>query len=353
MSTRAHVQLTRSGQCVLLAHDSFLGLPSNAVTPSRPGLDLSNTSLSCLRVTGTFECLRPGWEVPYVLLTAIYSPPYGPMWGSEDYCGQQCVNYGPICEGYIRQPWGGCNLFTAPFMRTANSINRFGNNVLPPWYSSVLLKACLRTRSTRQLFGDVTAPPSPPPAPPPPPSPPSPPPPFWLAGNATSNGNGTANGTGTAPPPFWLVSPPPPLPPSPAPPSPPSPQPPRPPAPPLPQPPSPPSLQNANSSGPRQFYCAAGLGFSGFAQPSANGSVTEGDCVAGCASATSGCAAFVLQPVVYVYGWIQSTRCMRYSQPLPSSLPLPGLAPPSQPASVGVGMGKGACGSRVACFVAH
>ncbi len=180
------MQLTRSGECVLLARHSLLGLPASAVTSSRPGFDLSNTSLSCLRVTGTFECLQPGWEMPYVHLPSAY-------WGSEANCAQQCIAYGSICEGYVRYTWGSCSLLTAPFTRTTNSNIQWGNY----YTSNNGQRVCLRTRSARQLFGDAAAAP---------PSPPPPPPPFWLAGNLTSNatGNGTANGTALAPPPFWM-----------------------------------------------------------------------------------------------------------------------------------------------------
>ena len=72
-------------------------------------------------------------------------------------------------------------------------------------------------------------------------------------------------------------------------------------------------------------------------------SLPEGDCVAGCTTATSGCAAFVLQQTLDNYGYVNSTRCVRYSQPLPSSLPLPGLTAPSLPSAVGVGAEKGPC----------
>jgi hypothetical protein len=99
-----------------------------------------------------------------------------------------------------------------------------------------------------------------------------------------------------------------------------------------------PSLSPWPGTGPRQFYCAAGLGFSGLADPSSVYALGESDCVAGCASTTSGCTAFVLQPV---NGNATAFRCARYSQPLPSSLPLPGLAPPLQPSSVSKGWGKG------------
>jgi hypothetical protein len=183
------LQLTRSGECVLLTRHSFLGLPSNAVTSGRPGFDLSNTSLSCLRVTGTFECLQPGWAMPYVQLWYRYT-------SSEADCAQWCIAYGSICEGFMRDTGGGCDLLTAPLMRTTNSNNRWGNYYNRN-YQGYGERVCLRTRSTRQLFGDAPAAP---------PAPPSPPPPFWLAGNLTTNatGNGTANGTAVAPPPFWM-----------------------------------------------------------------------------------------------------------------------------------------------------
>ena len=168
-------QLTRSGDCVLLARNSFLGLPSRAVTYSSPGFDLDNATLSCLRVTGTFECLQPGWAMAYVALDYRYTRPW-----SDATCAQRCLDYGAICEGYLRDAMQGCVLLTAPFMRTTNSNN--------PNDQSPGQRVCLRTRSSRQLFGDaVAAPPAPPP----------PPPPFWLVGNLTRNatGNGTANGT--------------------------------------------------------------------------------------------------------------------------------------------------------------
>ena len=76
-------------------------------------------------------------------------------------------------------------------------------------------------------------------------------------------------------------------------------------------------------------------------------SLPEGDCVAGCTTATSGCAAFVLQQTLDDYGYVNS-RCVRYSQPLQSSLPLPGLTAPSLPSAVGVRPAvKGSCGDLV------
>ena len=188
LSTSVPPQLTRSGACVLLARNSFLGLPSRAVTFSSPGFDLNNATLSCLRVTGTFECLQPGWAMAYVQLDSRYTwPP------SDAACAQQCLDYGAICEGYRLETWGTCLLLASPFMRTTNSQNRWGNT---NWLGDTQ-RVCLRTRSTRQLIGDAAAAP---------PAPPSPPPPFWLVGNVTRNttGNGTANGTALPPPPFWI-----------------------------------------------------------------------------------------------------------------------------------------------------
>ncbi len=152
-------------------------------------------------MTGTFECLQRGWEIPYVYLTYSFNIQ------SEAGCAQLCLDYGPVCEGYLRGTYSPCMLMTAPLARTSNSNNGWGNIA----YSYYGNRVCLRTRSTRQLFGDAAAAP---PVPPPPPAPPSPPPPFWLAGNLTnttignltsnSTGNGTYNGTALAPPPFYM-----------------------------------------------------------------------------------------------------------------------------------------------------
>ncbi|GFR50777.1 hypothetical protein Agub_g13042 [Astrephomene gubernaculifera] len=205
-----HFQLNGNGDCE--AMNGAFG--ADGAGKLSYGLN-DNIATTCLRSTGTFECLAPGYSFKYKSISSAQGV------STIDTCAESCLE-DSTCEGLeFDYSTGSCIL--------ANSIffgNR-GSNGVNTASSAAHTRLCLRTPNLRKLFGSVPSGPSPPPAPQPPASsPPKPMPPQTL----------------TPSPPAPSPLPPSPKPPAPVPPS---------PKPPLPAPPlSPPPMPSPPLSPP-------------------------------------------------------------------------------------------------------